>query len=237
MVKKRQPEPDAKGDPGPVALPMGGENKKGLDDRPHPGLLPREKEKGSPRLGKVVRRDWPDELPADRKLTTVSPLLGERKQVREVVKQIKLWCQPGPVALGGHKETALKFLCSFLRQRAVLQTTFIRTFLPAPVDDGRFANRSAHRPVEQSVFFKVDECFLVEGPFKSVRANVANQLQKKILINPLTNDVFVRPLRHRLGESPFCFAHEIPQFFGERIFSLFQYSIPDFSRTSFDDYR
>jgi hypothetical protein len=76
VVKKRQPGPDAKGDPGPVALPMGGENKNGLDDRPHPGLLPREKEKRAPRLGNVVRRDWPDELPADRKLATVCPLLG-----------------------------------------------------------------------------------------------------------------------------------------------------------------
>jgi hypothetical protein len=33
------------------------------------------------------------------------------------------------------------------RQSAVLQATFIRVFFVAPVDDGCFANRSAHRPV------------------------------------------------------------------------------------------
>ena len=46
----------------------------------------------------------------------------------------------------------------FLRQRAVLQATFIRAFFLAPVDDGRLVDRIAHRPVEQSVFLKVDVC-------------------------------------------------------------------------------
>ena len=37
----------------------------------------------------VVRRNWPDDLPTDRNLAVVCPLLGQRKQVREVIK-IKL---------------------------------------------------------------------------------------------------------------------------------------------------
>src|SRR5882762_9260584 len=53
-----------------------------------PALSSEEREKRSPRLGNVVRRDWPDELPTDRNLATVCPLLGERKQVREDVRQI-----------------------------------------------------------------------------------------------------------------------------------------------------
>ena len=44
----------------------------------------------------------------------------------------------------------------FLRQCSVLQATFIRVFFFASVDDGRFVDRIPHRPVEQSVFFKVD---------------------------------------------------------------------------------
>jgi hypothetical protein len=67
---------------------------------------------------------------------------------------------------------------AWLWQCAAFQATFIRTFFPAPADDGCFVNRSAHSPVEQSIFFKVDEFFLVKSPFKSVRANVVNQLFK-----------------------------------------------------------
>lgn len=108
----------------------------------------------------------------------------------------------------------------FLRQRAVLQATFIRAFFLAPVDDGRLVDRIAHRPVEQSGFLKVDVCLFVESPLISVRANVANQLLKQISINPFTNNIFVRPLRHCLRESPFCFPHETLKFTG-KLFRVF----------------
>jgi hypothetical protein len=51
-----------------------------------PALSSREREKRSLRLENVVRRDCPDNLSTDGNLAAVCPLLGERKQVREVVK-------------------------------------------------------------------------------------------------------------------------------------------------------
>ena len=51
-----------------------------------PAFSPEEKEKRSPRLWNIMRLDWSDNLPTTRNLATACPLLGERKQVREVVK-------------------------------------------------------------------------------------------------------------------------------------------------------
>ena len=62
------------------------ENMNGSNDRPHPGPLLQEREKRLPRLGNIMRRDWPDDLPTAGNLAPLCPLLGERKQVREVVK-------------------------------------------------------------------------------------------------------------------------------------------------------
>jgi hypothetical protein len=51
-----------------------------------PALSSEEREKRSPRLGNMVRLDWPENLPENRNLTAVCPLRGERKQAREILK-------------------------------------------------------------------------------------------------------------------------------------------------------
>ena len=98
-----------------------------------------------------------------------------------------------------------------LRQRAVLQATFIRVLFPAPVYDGCFIYWRTHCPVEHSSFLKVYVFFLIETLLVSVRANVVGQLLKQVLVNSLTKDVFVRPLGHRLGECPFHGADKLHQ--------------------------
>src|SRR5450759_5083693 len=60
-----------------------------------PAFSPGEKENHSPRFWNVVQLDWPDNLPPTGNLAPVCPLLGERKQVREVVIQIKKSDGPG----------------------------------------------------------------------------------------------------------------------------------------------
>jgi hypothetical protein len=49
-----------------------------LNVLPHPGLLPKEKEKRALRFWQNQRRDWPDGLAEKRKRECASPLLGER---------------------------------------------------------------------------------------------------------------------------------------------------------------
>ena len=54
-----------------------------------PAFSPGEKENRSPRFWNFVRRDWPDNFSPARNRATFCPLLGERKQVREVVNTNK----------------------------------------------------------------------------------------------------------------------------------------------------
>jgi hypothetical protein len=72
-----------------------------------PAFSPKEKENYPPGLWNVVRLDWPNNLPPAGNLAPACPLLGERKQVREVVKSIKPDCPflTKPI-VGGDKDSA-----------------------------------------------------------------------------------------------------------------------------------
>ena len=48
--------------------------------RPHPGLLPQEKENPPPVAGNVVRRNWPDHLPKKLKAPPAVPSPGGEGQ-------------------------------------------------------------------------------------------------------------------------------------------------------------
>jgi hypothetical protein len=65
-----------------------------------PAFSPGKKENYSPRLWNIVRLDWQDNLPLTGNLAPVCPLLGERKQVRKVVIQIKKSAGLGFRAIG-----------------------------------------------------------------------------------------------------------------------------------------
>ena len=62
--------------------------------RPHPGLLPGEKENRSPVSWNIVWRSWQEAYRANKRRERECPLLGERKQVREVVTQISAGARP-----------------------------------------------------------------------------------------------------------------------------------------------
>ena len=63
-------------------------------------------------------------------------------------------------------------------------------------------DRTTHRPVEQAILFEIDQRTAVETALCTVLMSVPDERLEQVGVNALPDEVFVRPLRHCLCESP-----------------------------------
>src|SRR5688572_5860964 len=95
------------------------------------------------------------------------------------------------------------------------RTRFEGIFFSTPVDDDGFLHRSAHRPIHQATFFVIGNLLLIEVRFVAVRSNVSHHSLEQFSIDAVSNEIFVRPIRHCLGECPSLVIDKASQVFGE----------------------
>src|SRR4030095_15902552 len=87
-------------------------------------------------------------------------------------------------------------------QCAGLLSCFVGVLLTASIDDRSLSDGSAHGPVHPVALVKIRDRAQVKASLVTVGADVHNRSYKESLVNAATHQVFVRPLRHCLGESP-----------------------------------
>ena len=95
-----------------------------------------------------------------------------------------------------------------IRECAVPESILKRILRPASVDNRCLRNRFTHGPVEQPILREIGENTTVKTPLKTVFTNVPHKCLKKLRVNPVSNQILVRPVRHGLCECPFLRINE-----------------------------
>src|SRR5450759_1231877 len=102
-------------------------------------------------------------------------------------------------------------------QRARLPSCFISVFSTASIDDRSLSNGRTHGPVHPIALLKVGDRAPVEATFVAVGSDAHNRSFKETFVDGAANQVFVRPLRHCLGESPTLAVDKCADMVGESL--------------------
>jgi hypothetical protein len=89
-----------------------------------------------------------------------------------------------------------------LIESSIPHPILVRVLSSAAIDDGCLFNRRTHRPVNPAPVIKIGEAFAVEPALVAMLADVLHQVNEKLFIDPLPDDVLVRPFRHGPGKGP-----------------------------------
>lgn len=75
----------------------------------------------------------------------------------------------------------------------MLKSIFISLLSCAPIHYGGFLNRRSHRPVDQSILPEISDFFGIEPSLVTVAPNVFDQLDERILVDTIADDILVGP--------------------------------------------